>query len=133
MSIFHTFFSVSIVDVEQVNISWNLSNSWNADVTAIRVDIYLIHIDSKDDDTRITSRNQRHIKDLPVTRDILKILPVPIPDEEKKSSYNFILTLCCLKRFYEGLRPFEAPQRSVKIKIQLNFYFNTTFRNAQDV
>ena len=33
-------------------------------------------------------------------------LPVPIPDEEKK--------------------PFEAPRRSVKIKIQVNFYFNAT-------
>ena len=29
------------------------------------------------------------------------------------------------------IKPFEAPQRSVKIKIQLNFYFNTTFRNAR--
>ena len=31
------------------------------------------------------------------------------------------------------IKPFEVPKRSVKIKIQLNFYFNTTFRNAQDV
>ena len=29
-------------------------------------------------------------------------------------------------------KPFEASQRSVKIKIEVNFYFNTTFRNAQD-
>ena len=36
-------------------------------------------------------------------------LPVPIPDEEKN---------------------YEAPQRSVKIKIKLNFYFSATFRNA---
>ena len=35
-----------------------------------------------------------------------------------------------LKAFIKLL---EAPQRIVKIKIQLNFYFNTTFRNAQDV
>ena len=34
-----------------------------------------------------------------------------------------------LKAFME---PFETPQRSVKIKIQLDFYFNTTFRNARD-
>ena len=27
---------------------------------------------------------------------------------------------------------FEAPQRSVKIKIKLNFYFSETFRNASD-
>ena len=29
------------------------------------------------------------------------------------------------------IKPFEAPQRSVKIKIQLNLYFNTAFRNEQ--
>ena len=27
-------------------------------------------------------------------------------------------------------KPFEVPQRKVKIKIKLNFYFSTTFRNA---
>ena len=30
-------------------------------------------------------------------------------------------------------KPFEAPQRSLKIKIELNFCFSTTFRNARDV
>ena len=44
-------------------------------------------------------------------------LPVLIPDEEKKAV----------------IKPFEAPQRRLKIKIQLNFYFNKTFRNARDV
>ena len=29
------------------------------------------------------------------------------------------------------IRPFEAPQKSEKIKILLNFYFNTTFRSAR--
>ena len=29
------------------------------------------------------------------------------------------------------IKPFEPPQKSVKIKIYFNFYFNTTFRNAQ--
>ena len=31
------------------------------------------------------------------------------------------------------VKPFEEPQRSVKIKINLSFYFNTTFRNVRDV
>ena len=45
-------------------------------------------------------------------------LPVPIPDEEKKLSEIFIFTLLCgvLKGFMKA-KPFEAPQRSVKIKI----------------
>ena len=30
------------------------------------------------------------------------------------------------------IKLFEAPQRGVKIEIQVNFYFNTTFLNAQD-
>ena len=30
------------------------------------------------------------------------------------------------------IKPFEVRQ-SVKIKISLNFYFNTTFKNARDV
>ena len=53
----------------------------------------------------------------------------------------FIFTLFCgvSKRFMKALKafikpfeeafikPFEAPCRSVKIKIQVNFYFNITF------
>ena len=46
-----------------------------------------------------------------------------------------LITLCisyggtrkALKAF---LKPFEAPQRSVIIKILLDFYFNTTFKNG---
>ena len=30
------------------------------------------------------------------------------------------------------INPFEAPQRSVQIKIYLDFYFNATFKNARD-
>ena len=30
------------------------------------------------------------------------------------------------------IKPFEARQRSVKIKIPVNFYFNISFLNAQD-
>ena len=37
--------------------------------------------------------------------------------------------LWALKDF---IKPFEAPQRYVKIKIYINFYFNATFRNARD-
>ena len=50
-------------------------------------------------------------------------LPAPILDEEKKINLNFYFhtSLWCLRRFYEGLKAFikpsEAPQRSVKIKI----------------
>ena len=29
------------------------------------------------------------------------------------------------------IKPFEAPQRSVQIKIEVYFYCNTTFSNAQ--
>ena len=58
-------------------------------------------------------------------------LPVPIPDEEKKLSFTFIFTLLCgaSKGFVKALnlkafiKFFEAPKRSVKIKIQLNFLF----------
>ena len=31
------------------------------------------------------------------------------------------------------IKPFEAPQRSMEIKILLNFYYNKSFRNARDV
>ena len=38
-----------------------------------------------------------------------------------------------LKPLKAFIKPFEAPQKNVKIKIQFNFYFNTTFRNARGV
>ena len=66
-------------------------------------------------------------------------LPVPIPDEEKNLSEIFIFTLLCgaSKGFIKALKAFkklfEAPQRSAKITISLNFHFNTTFRNARYV
>ena len=37
-----------------------------------------------------------------------------------------------MKALRAFIKPFEAPQRSVKIKIELNFYFNAAFRNARD-
>ena len=52
-------------------------------------------------------------------------LPVSITDEEKKLSQIFVLTLYCgaskcfLKALMTFIKPFQAPQRSVKIKIWL--------------
>ena len=63
-----------------------------------------------------------------LTLDYILTLSTPIPDKEKKSSI-FIFTLLCggSKGFMKPfIKPFEAPQRSVKIKI-----FNTTFRNTR--
>ena len=37
-----------------------------------------------------------------------------------------------MKASMDFTKRFEAPQGSVKMKIQLIFYFNTTFRNARD-
>ena len=50
-------------------------------------------------------------------------LPVPISDKEKKLSQIFIFTLLCdtskgfMKALKTFIKPFEAPQRSVKVKI----------------
>ena len=35
-----------------------------------------------------------------------------------------------MKAFKAFIKPFEAPQRSVKIEIKFDFYFNVTSRNA---
>ena len=51
--------------------------------------------------------------------------------EKINLDFYFHTSLWCLKCFYEGLKAFIKPQRSVKIKIQVNFYFITTFLNAQ--
>ena len=59
----------------------------------------------------------------PFSQSIILTLPVPIPDEEKKSSKRFIFKIPCgaSKGFINALKnfikPFEAPQRSVKIKM----------------
>ena len=37
-----------------------------------------------------------------------------------------------MKALKAFIKRFEGPQRSVKIKIQVNFYFNKTFYNARD-
>ena len=69
---------------------------------------------------------------------MLSTYPVPIPDKEKKLTSIFIFTLLCgaskgfMKALKAFIKPFEVPQRSVKIKILVNFYFNINFLNAQD-
>ena len=56
---------------------------------------------------------------------------IPIPDEKKKLTLNFIFTLLCSasKGFMRDLmtfkKPFESSQKSVKIKIYVNSYFTT--------
>ena len=63
----------------------------------------------------------------------------PNPGRREKIKLNFIFTLLCgtSKGFMKALKTFiklfEAPQRIVKIKFNLIFIFNTTFRNARDV
>ena len=47
-------------------------------------------------------------------------LPVAIPNEEKILAENFIFTLLCgALKGGAFIKPFEAPQRSVKIKINV--------------
>ena len=57
----------------------------------------------------------------------------PIPEEERKLTLNVYFSLFggASKGFMKSLKPFEAPQRCAKIKISVNFYFNTTFWNAR--
>ena len=37
-----------------------------------------------------------------------------------------------MKAFKAFIKPFEAPQKSVKIKMEVNFYFNVTILNPPD-
>ena len=57
------------------------------------------------------------------------------PNPGRRKNIKFIFILCgAYKGFMKAfIKPFEAPQRSVKIKVKLNFYFKTTFRNPRDV
>ena len=53
----------------------------------------------------------------------MSVLPAPIPDKEKKLTQILIFTLLCgaskgfMKALKAFIKPFEAPKRSVKIKI----------------
>ena len=55
------------------------------------------------------------------------ILPIPIPNDEKKLSQIFIFTLLYgawkhfMKAFKAFIKPIEAQQRSVKLKFNLIF------------
>ena len=59
--------------------------------------------------------------------DFLSTLPFPMPDEKKKLTQLFILIFLCgaskgfIKAFKAFIKPYETPQRSVKIKININF------------
>ena len=58
----------------------------------------------------------------------LLTLSVPFPDKDKKLTLIFIFTL-----LFGAAKGFmKAPQRRVKIKIWVNFYFTTAFWNARD-
>ena len=58
----------------------------------------------------------------------LLTLPIPIADEERKLKLYFHTSLWCRKGFMKPLKafmkPFEAPQRSVKIKMYVNLTQN---------
>ena len=57
-------------------------------------------------------------------------LPVPILEEERKITQIFIFTQLCgdskgFKKVLKAIiKPFEAPQRHVKIKMYLNFFIS---------
>ena len=53
-------------------------------------------------------------------------------NEERKLTEIFIFTILCgASKGFKALKAFiklpEAPQRSVEIKVSVNFYFDTTF------
>ena len=62
----------------------------------------------------------------------------PNPGRKKKKTQIFIFTLLCgaskvfIKAFKASIKTFEAQRRSVKIKIEVSFYFNINFLNARD-
>ena len=76
-------------------------------MTTLLVSIYLLKVNNRNTRARCEICSKLAIK----THENMKAsvnfltLNVPIPDKVKNL------------RFYEGLKPFEAPQRSVKIKI----------------
>ena len=66
-------------------------------------------------------------------------LPVLILDKDRKLTYFFIFTLLCgaSKSFRKALKaltkPFEVPQRSVKIELKLIFILIQLSENTWDV
>ena len=64
-----------------------------------------------------------------ITASVMKGLTIQ-SQTKKKLTYIFTFTLLsgASKGFMKAfIKAFEAPQRTVKIKIQVNFYFNTGF------
>ena len=63
----------------------------------------------------------------------------PNPGRREKITSIFIFKILCgaskgfMKALKAFIKPFEVRQRSVKIKVYLNFYFNITLTNAQDI
>ena len=63
---------------------------------------------------------------------VILTLPASILDKKKRTPWIFIFTLLCgaSKGFMKVLKaltkPFEAPKRSAKVKLSVNFDFNTT-------
>ena len=62
--------------------------------------------------------------------------PNPGRREKNKLNFYFHTSLRCLKRFYEGfkdlLKPFEAPQRRVKINNLTWFLFQYNFQKCTE-
>ena len=68
------------------------------------------------------------------------VIDPSLPDLGRRGKINlnsyFHTYLWCLKGFMKAfkafIKPFEAPQRNVKIKVYVNFCYKMTFRNARD-
>ena len=63
--------------------------------------------------------------------------PNPGQREKIKLNFYFNTSLWCLQRFYEGLtglhKTFRGTTKKCEIKIQLNFYINTTSRHTREI
>ena len=70
----------------------------------------------------IIKTRKKSVKKISIKNIFILTLSVPIPDIEKKSTQVFIFTFLCgaskgfMKAFKAFIKPFEAPQRSAKIK-----------------
>ena len=70
--------------------------------------------------------------------DLYYIPSRPVPGRREKVNMIFVFThlFAASEGFMKVLKaftkPFDASQRSLEIKIQVNFHFNTAFWNARD-
>ena len=80
------------------------------------------HLNNSTDVKKCCNQPQLLSKEIILKSLAILTLAVPIPDEEKKLSQIFIFTLLCgawkgfMKVLKTFIKPFEAPQRSVKRK-----------------